>query len=340
MKQKITSGSLAFSTIFLFLLASAFSAGSARAEDRILVAYAGHSESVAHMWVAIEKGLFKKHGLDVRMLQIRSGPVLAATLASGSVQVVWTAPSSMLNASAGGLKVSCLASTTNILPRELVVQKEIRSFEELRGRVFGVQSIGGGLWLQTMIVLETLGIDPDAYHLRMRVIGDIPTVAQALISRNIDAAVLPYSFSDLAKRTGVVSLGGQLSVPFQSNVLCSSKEFVAKSPDVASRLVQGMIEAVPFIYDPVHKEEVKEILTKHLRFSKAEDAEASYKVLRAMNNLDVAPHTDGWKTIQRLVSRVNPKVAQINLDEVLYPRIVQGLEERGFISELRKKLVP
>jgi len=339
MNQKMISGSLASGVIF-FLLWSALQVSPARAEEKILVAYAGHSESVAHMWVAIEKGLFKKHGLDVGMLQIRSGPLLAATLASGNVQVVWTAPSSILSAASAGLKVSCLASTTNILPRELVVQKEIRSFDELRGRVFGVQSIGGGLWLQTMVVLETLGIDPEAYHLRMRVIGDIPTVAQALMSGNIDAAVLPHSFSDLAKRVGVVSLGGPLSVPFQSNVLCASKEFVAKSPDLASRLVQGMIEAVPVIYDPSHKEDVKGILKKHLRFSKAEDAEASYKVFRAMNNLDVAPHTEGWKTIQRLVAKVNPKVAQINLDEVLYPRVVQGIEERGFIAELRKKLVP
>ena len=339
MRQKLVSGGLLFGAV-LFFLWGALPAGPARAEEKILIAYAGHSESAAHMWVGIEKGLFKKHGLDVGMLQIRSGPVLAATLASGSVQVVWTAPSSILSAVSAGLKVSCLASTTNILPRELVVQKAIRSFDELRGRTFGVQSIGGGLWLQTMIVLETLGINPEAYHLQMRVIGDIPTVAQALMSGNIDAAVLPYSFSDLAKRVGVVSLGGQLSIPFQSNVLCASKEFVAKSPDLASRLVQGMIEAVPVIYDPGHKEDVKGILKKNLRFSKSEDAEASYKVLRAMNNLDVAPHVEGWKTIQRLVAKVNPKVAQINLDEVLYPRVVQGLEERGFIAELRKKIIP
>ncbi|HXK28517.1 MAG TPA: ABC transporter substrate-binding protein [Candidatus Binatia bacterium] len=338
MKQKVIWDGLVFGAV-LFLLSGALEVRSARGEEKILVAYAGHSESVAHMWVGIEKGLFKKYGLDVRMLQVRSGPLIAATLASGSVQVVWTAPSSILSAASAGLKVSCLASTTNILPRELVVQKEIRTFDELRGRVFGVQSIGGGLWLQTMVVLETLGIDPEAYHLRMRVIGDIPTVAQALMSGNIDAAVLPNSFSDLAKRSGAISLGGQLIVPFQSNVLCSSRDFVAKSPDLATRLIQGMIEAVLVIYDPSHREDVQGILKRNLRFSKAEDAEASYKVLRAMNNLDVAPHAEGWRTIQRLVSRVNPKVGQINLEEVLYPRLVQGLEERGFISEMRKKLI-
>jgi hypothetical protein len=34
-----------------------------------------------------------------------------------------------------------------------------------------VQSIGGGFWLQTMIALENLGIDPDKYDLKMRVLG-------------------------------------------------------------------------------------------------------------------------------------------------------------------------
>ena len=207
MRQKAFLDSLAFGVI-LFSLFGALQVSSARGEEKVLVAYGGHSESVAHMWVGIERGSFKKYGLDVQMLQVRSGPLIMATLASGSVHVIWTAPSSVLSAVSGGLKLSCVASTTNNLPRELVVQKEIKSFDELRGKVFGVQSLGGGLWLQTMVVLEQFGIDPDGYQLKMRVIGDIPTVTQALMSGNVDAAVLPYSFGDMAKRAGLHSLGG------------------------------------------------------------------------------------------------------------------------------------
>src|SRR3972149_1966621 len=155
MKQKVIWGGLVFGAV-LFLLVGAWRANAARAEEKILVAYAGHSESVAHMWVGIEKGLFKKYGLDVGMLQVRSGPLIMATLASGSVHVIWTAPSSVLSAVSGGLKLSCVASTTNILPRELVVQKEIKSFDELRGKVFGVQSLGGGPLLATMGGLEKI----------------------------------------------------------------------------------------------------------------------------------------------------------------------------------------
>lgn len=310
----------------------------ARAQERVLVAYGGHSESVAHMWVGIEKGLFKKYGLDVKMLQVRTGPLIMATVASGSVQVVWSAPSSILSAVSGGLKLICVASTTNRLPRELVVQKEIRSLDELRGKVFGVQSVGGGLWLQTMVVLENLGIDPDRYQLRMRIVGDIPTVAQALISGNVDAAVLPHSFGDMARRAGLRSLGGQLEVPFQSNVLCSSKDFIVKSPDLVARLIQGMINAVLLIHDPSHKEDVKEILKRNLRFSKSEDAEASYRVLRIMNTLDVVPNVEDWRRIQRIVARVNPKVEQVDLNQVLDTSFVRSLEESGFLPEMRKKV--
>ncbi|MBI2090588.1 MAG: ABC transporter substrate-binding protein [Deltaproteobacteria bacterium] len=310
----------------------------ARAQERVLVAYGGHSESVAHMWVGIEKGLFKKYGLDVKMLQVRTGPLIMATVASGSVQVVWSAPSSILSAASGGLKLSCVASTTNRLPRELVVQKEIRSLDELRGKVFGVQSVGGGLWLQTMVVLENLGIDPDRYQLRMRIVGDIPTVTQALISGNVDAAVLPPSFGDMARRAGLRSLGGQLEVPFQSNVLCAPKDFIVKSPDVVVRLIQGMINAVVLIHDPSHKEDVKEILKRNLRFSKSEDAEASYRVLRIMNTLGVVPNVEDWRRIQRIVARVNPTVGQVDLNQVLDASFVRSLEESGFLPEMRKKV--
>jgi len=171
----------------------------------------------------------------------------------------------------------------------------------------------------------------------MRVIGDIPTVTQALLSGNIDAAVLPYSFGDMAKRVGLHSLGGELVVPLQSNVLCSSKELSGKAPELLTHLIQGMVEAVVAIHDPNQKESVKEILKKNLRFSNTEDAEASYRLLSMMNTLDVSPNLDSWRMIQRIVSRVNAKVGQVNLEEVLNTKLAQNLQDNGFMGEMRKR---
>ncbi|MBI2087293.1 MAG: ABC transporter substrate-binding protein [Deltaproteobacteria bacterium] len=335
-------GRIWFSSIAASFVLSISALPSAEAQERVLIPYGGHNETVATMWVGIEKGLFNKYGLEARMLQVRSGPLIMATLASGSAQVVWPALSSVLSAVSGGLKVSCVATPINKLPWELVVRKEITSFEELRGKAIGVQSIGGGFWLNTMVALQNLGVDPEKYQLSMRVLGDVPTVTQALIAGNVDAAVLPYSFGGQAKRAGLRSLAdtGKLKFPYQGPGLCAQREAVANSPDLITRLVKGMIEAVVFIHDPSNREGVAEVLKKNLRLAKGEDIETSYDVLRAMTtpDLDVAPDLAAWRTVQRIVARLNPKVGQVDVDQVVNGSFVRRLEESGFLPEARKKI--
>src|SRR3712207_3960716 len=84
--------SLARSQLFSFLIGIALvmtvapSGSWAQSSSPILVAYAGQNETVGPMWVGIEKGTFKKHGLDVRLVQMRNGALSMATLSSGQVQ--------------------------------------------------------------------------------------------------------------------------------------------------------------------------------------------------------------------------------------------------------------
>ena len=317
-------------------------AAPAHAAGPLLVAYGGHNETTAPWWVGIEKGLFRKHGVDPQMLQVRSGQIIMTTLATGGAPVVWPSPSSVLSAAVGGLKIVCLASGSNKIPRELVVRKGIESLEDLRGRIFGVQSIGGGFWLQTMAVIEGLGLDPDKYQLKIRVVGDTGTATQALVSGNIDAAVLPYSFADIAKRGGarVLADSGQLKLAYQGSSLCTLRESMAHSGEMLTALLKGLIESLVYIQEPAHKREVIEVLKKHLRLSKEEEGDASYKVLRLqMTTLDVAPNFDAWKAIRRTVSRVNPKVQEADLDQILVGSYVRNLEENGFLPEMRKKLL-
>ena len=126
----------------------------------LLIAYGGHNETMAPIWVGIEKGLFRKHGVDPRALQTRSGPIMMATLASGGAALVSAAPGSAISTSTGGMKLTCFAAGNNAMPRELIVRKGIESIEDLRGKTFGVQSIGGGFWLSTMVALDALGSIP------------------------------------------------------------------------------------------------------------------------------------------------------------------------------------
>jgi ABC-type nitrate/sulfonate/bicarbonate transport system substrate-binding protein len=293
------------------------------------------------IWVGVEKGLFRKHGVDPRPLQTRSGPIMMATLASGGTPLVWAAPSSALNASVSGMKLGCFVAGNNRVPRELIVRKGIDSLEDLRGKTFGVQSIGGGFWLSTMVVLDALSIDTDKYKLNMRAIGDTATVTQALITGNVDAAVVPYSFADMAKRAGARALAdaGSLKLIYQATGMCVPKDSTSVNQEVMIALTRGIVESLAYILDPANKREVSEVLKRNLRLSKDEDVEASYRVSRLqMPNLDVAPHLEAWQTVKRIVARVNPKVQDVDLEQVIVSAPAQNLEASGFMADMRKKL--
>src|ERR1041385_5832636 len=255
----------------IFLQSTAFAAGP------LLIAYGGFNETMAPLWIGIERGLFRKHGVDVAVLQTRSGQIMMTTLATGAAALVWAAPSSAVSSSVAGMKLGCFAAGNSKLPRELIVRKGIESLEDLRGKTFGVQSIGGGAWLSTMVALDALGLDTDKYKLNVRVIGDTGTQTQAIVSGNIDAAVLPYSYGDIAKRAGARSLAdaGALKLVYQATVMCSLKDSPTVNTETRTALVKGLIESLLYILEPGNKRDVAAILKRNLRLSKDEDGEAA-----------------------------------------------------------------
>ena len=318
----------------ILFVASLVPITTALAAAPLLVAYGGHNETMIPLWVGIEKGIFRKYGVDPRALQTRSGPIMMATLASGGAPLVWAAPSSAINASVSGFKLTCFVAGNNRIPRELVVRKGIDSLEDLRGKSFGVQSIGGGFWLSTMGALEALKIDPDKYKLNMRVLGDTGTVTQALVTGNVDAMVVPYTYADMAKRAGARSLAdvGTVNMIFQLTVMCTPKDSIAVNHETMVNLTKGVVESLVFILDPANKRDVGEALKKNLRLSKDEDIEAAYKVSRLqMPNLDIAPSLEAWQLFKRLLVKVNPKVQEADLDQMITGSVVQQL---GLVSLL------
>jgi NitT/TauT family transport system substrate-binding protein len=310
-----------------------------QAQDKLLISYGGHNETVGPMWVAADRGIFKRYNLDVNMLQVRNGQISLTAVMTGDVQAFWPAVSSVISGVSGGAKLGCVASPFNKIARELIVRKEIDSLAALREKVFGVQSIGGGFWLQTMIVLDRLGVDAEKYKLQMRVIGDEPTILQALMAGNIDAAVITQASAGVATRAGLRSLANttEMKVPYQGVGVCTRSDRIANSPDLIMRLVKGMVEGVVFIHSPRNKREVMNVLKKHLRLSTDQDAETSYNALRTVSSLDLAPDPEAWKNIQKYVSRVTPKVGQLDIDQIITDRFVKELETSGFIAEAKKR---
>jgi hypothetical protein len=103
-------------------------------------------------------------------------------------------------------------------------------------------------------------------------------------------------------------------------------------------MARGMVDALVFIHDPRNKREVMDVLKRNLRLSTDQDAETSYNSLRLVSTLDIAPDPEAWRNIQRFVARVTPKVAKLDVNQIITTRFVKSLEETGYLPEARKKL--
>lgn len=329
---------LLLSKVVLFAL-FAFS-GSAHAQDRFRVSYGGFNETATSMWLGIERGMFKKYGIDAQMVQVRNGALSVATLVAKEVEAVWPAQSTILSTNAGGVKLTCIGGPVNKIPRNLMVRKEIRNAEDLRGKTVGVQSIGGGLWLQTMIILDHLGVDPDKHGIKVRVIGDEATLAQAMITNNIDFGVITYGLSETLYPQGFKSLvdAAEIPAPYQGPEVCGLRESIASRNEFYLRVTKGLAESVAYILDDNNKADVTKVIAKNLRLNKPEVIEGSYKVLRKMTTLDMAPNAAAFKSVQRILARINPKITQVDLNEVIDASFVRNLETNGFLPDLRRKL--
>ena len=325
--------------ISLFLVVCFSHLARAYADDIVHMSYGGHNETIGPYWVAVDKGLYQKHGIDARLLQVRNAQISLTALLSGEVPIFLPSIANVLSGVSAGAKLGCVAFPIKGVSRELVVRKEIDSLAALRGKSIGVQSIGGGFWLQTMMLLDAAGVDPDKLGMKMRVIGEEATIVQALVAGNVDAAVVTLPSAAVAKRGGMRMLinSAELRIALQTVGLCGRNERIVNSPELMMRLTKGMIDAIVYIFDARNKKEVAAVLKKHLRLSADEDAETSYNSLRTIASLDIAPDLAAFKNVQRIAARVNPKIAQVDVNEAINLSVVKALEDNGYLAEARKK---
>src|SRR4029434_3974385 len=109
-----------------------------------------------------------------------------------------------------------------------------------------------------------VGVSADKIGMKMRVIGEEPTIVQALLSANIDAAVVTLPSAAVAKRSGMRALvnSAELRIPLQTVGICGKSERLAGSSDLMMRLTKGMIDAVVYILDPRNNREVPDTVKR------------------------------------------------------------------------------
>ncbi len=306
------------------------------AQVKITIGHAAISPRIIPLVIAQEQGFFAKHGIESRLVLIKGAPTLVASLISGDIDLGYTGGPAVLGAAAQGVNFKILASISSRLTHTLIASPNIKKAEDLRGKKFGIQSIGGSTWMHTMLGLEYVGLDPKRDNLSILVIGDSVLIGQALEAGRIDAAVLDGVLVRRLKSKGfsVIAELQPANIPMLNQGLVVTQGYLQKRSEVAERVLMALVESLGFSLAPASKPVVLKTMMKRFQITDAGVAEEGYQDYLTSVERKPYPSLEALRNIQRLMAVHNPKVATVRVEELIETRFIRKLDESGFIEKV------
>ncbi len=304
--------------------------------QRVRIALSTPTPHMAPLWVAKDRKFFDNHGLDVQLILVSGGSLVAQMLASGEIQMTANAPASLVNLIAGGEKLSFFLGLSNTSPFTVVTQPNLRKAEELRSKRLGTARFGGSSHISALIALEHLGLDLKRDKIILIQTGVDPERMAALEAKAIDAAMLQRVATKVMTSKGFYPLlnMNQAKIPYQNTGLAMRRDFAAANPTAVDGVCRAMIEAYGFIFNKENTHAVKESIARNLRLPKVDGAEDFYQ--EALEELDRKPYPslEGTRIVIKYVAEQNPRAASIKVDDLVDTRWLKKLDNEGFFEKV------
>jgi NitT/TauT family transport system substrate-binding protein len=298
------------------------------------------SETMTALWVARDRGLFKKHGLDMQFILMPRNPLAVAALVAGEIDAAIVGPGHVINAASGGVDIIGIANLKQKLDYRLNGRPEIKTKEDLRGKRIAISGPGSTSHLQAMLALQEFNIDPTQAKIAFLTIpGTEMNRRLALETNGVDATTLTGSVGDLYGNKGYNVLYNSkiTGATLPQTMLVTTRRIAAAKPQIIEGYLKTMVEAIAFTLDPANKELVMRLQTANLRLTNAADAEESYHAV--VNSYERAPHTnlEGMKRLYKFMIQINPKMADVRVENVIDNSFMNRLETSGYIQSFYKK---
>ena len=222
-----------------------FSASAyAATPEKIHASYGAISGSMAPIWVAKEARLFEKHGLDLNLVYISGGPRSIMSLLGGSIQFVNHSGMPALEAYQRGADTALIASPMNQLEHSLVVQKNITSTEQLRGKILGMSTAAS---LTDILLREGLRLSGiSEKDVTIIPVGDLAARLSGLQTGRVHGVIIAGIQTLTATKMGFRQLidFSKLPIEISGSGILVRRAYVNKNPETTRKFLRGWIEGI------------------------------------------------------------------------------------------------
>jgi ABC-type nitrate/sulfonate/bicarbonate transport system substrate-binding protein len=184
-----------------------------RAARPLRIAYLSTSATMASVWMAKESGVLVKEGLDSEVISMPSSAAIPALIAN-ELDVVQVSAAPVITASVRGIDVVFIAGLLNTMIWDFYARPEIKSVEQLKGKIIGTDRPATPVAYGTLVALKKLGLS--AKDVQLRPLGSSPQIVAAFYAGQIAGGIGSPPASFQMERSGFHSMVSLLDVPYQN----------------------------------------------------------------------------------------------------------------------------
>jgi NitT/TauT family transport system substrate-binding protein len=235
------------------------------------IGYIGAAD-FAPLFVAKDKGLFDKHGLDATLTRIQIAPNVGPAIISGDLQIGMGTGPNLLHAAEGGLPLVAIAGASRMKKGNPIAGLigrtgfAFKSPADLRGKKIGSPGLNTMLTELCEKWLHDNGIARDQVTL-VEVI--FPQQHDMLKSGNIDAVITiePFRTRMLSDGTGykIADYVGELNPDVLAVLWMARSDWASANPKAVQAFRQAYAEAIEWCAK--NPEESKKIAAKYIGFA-------------------------------------------------------------------------
>ncbi len=258
--------------------------------------------------IAEKQGYFAKHGVSAETENLPSSEVLRSNLASGNGDLAYLAVDNAVAMVELAHQDMVILMGGEGSQNELVVQPEIKSLQELRGKTLIVDAPNTAYALQMKKILLAKGLQVVRDY-EMKPIGGTPQRLIALREhKEYAGSMLGPPSSIIAKQEGFVSLAKVQDVigPYQAAGYFAQRKWALDNKENLDNYLAAIVEAQRWLMDPANKQQVIDLWISEFRM-KPEIAAATYESsVNAPGGFekDAALNIDGFKNVLKLRAEI------------------------------------
>ena len=315
---------------------SSVDAATVWALDKIRIGMGAFSPTNSAIWVAEERGFFKKHGLEAEAIFIGGGATRSVNaLLAGDIQFATAGGGGVLQSALRGADVVMIAANNNKGVHRILVRPEIDTPEAVKGKKIAITTFGSSSHQVLTMVLDVWKIRAD--ELQILQIGSSPTMLISMQKKLVDGAVLSDPSYFIAEDHGfrVIADLAKMNIHYLQNMMVSTRSYLRANRDQATRVMRAFVEAIA--YFKKNKKDSVQIILKKMRMNpdQAKYAERTYDQYATTYFERVPyPSASGIKTVLESLVKENPKAKGADPASFVDASILKSLEDSGFIKSL------